>query len=421
MIDIILTLLFSSLVVVNVILLALFFFPERKYTGSNKYFNPPLSIIIPAHNEEKYIAATIRSVQIAEYDNKKEVIVVDDGSVDSTAKIVKEIARKNKNVRVFRIAHSGKSAALNYGIKKAHFNIVAYLDADSSIDGKSLIELIKPLRHKNVSISSGIVRAKNTRNPLTWFQDIDYIVSSGWRYACDKINGTYIAPGFAAFKKKDVIKVGGFSKDTLTEDLDTILVLRKAGYGAAMTPAVMFTSVPSGIKGLIRQRMRWGRGSIQTAKKHTDILFSRKSFGLYSFPMHLFWYPFALIYIPVAIYWMSSAYISASLPVLSFATVMFFIKWLTIYGIAELFYSLLNGSYSFNTLLFSVAISWLLSFVYLVSAMRKFSAFGWKTLSYIVIFPYYWIMFAIQGFALFYESVSHKRGNMWNKFEGSSV
>ena len=287
------------------------------------------------------------------------------------------------------------------------------MDADSTLEKKSLMKLVEPLAGRDVSISSGVIRARHT-GILSWFQDIDYISSSGWRYACDKIGATYISPGFAAFKKKDLLKVGGFSGDTLTEDLDTTLIMREGGYGAAMTRAYMFTSVPSTLRSLVRQRVRWGRGSIQNAKKHSGLIFSRNRIGFYSFPMHLFWYPFSLFYLPFAIYWMFAVYFSSSIS-LPFATLMFFVKWVTVYGIADLAYNIFTGAYQLNALLVSILLSWGLSFIYLVAAARKFSAFSWKMLSYLIIFPYFWVTFAVQAYSLVRELLSPGKGkNLWN-------
>ena len=409
MMDIFLTVLFSLLAAVNAILLCLFLLPDKTY----RKFCPPLSVIIPAHNEEKYISKTIESILKSDYRNRMEIIVVNDGSTDRTAEIVGALSRTQKKIRLFSLKHSGKSAALNFGIKKARYETVAFVDADSTLEKKGLMKLVEPLADRDVSISSGVIRARHT-GVLSWFQDIDYISSSGWRYACDKIGATYISPGFAAFRKKDLLKVGGFSGDTLTEDLDTTLIMRESGYGAAMTRAYMFTSVPSTLRSLVRQRVRWGRGSIQTAKKHPGLIFSRNRIGFYSFPMHLFWYPFSLFYLPFAIYWMFSVYFSSSIS-LPFATLMFFVKWVTVYGIADLTYNILTGAYKLNALLVSILLSWGLSFVYLVAAARKFSAFSWKMLSYLIIFPYFWVTFAVQAYALVRELLSPGKGkNLWN-------
>ena len=418
MLDVFLAVMFSLLAIVNIVALIIFIYPMKKITAN---FCPKLSIVVPAHNEERYIENTIDSIKKADYGNERDIIIVDDGSSDGTKNIIKDISKKYKNVRTFRIAHSGKSAALNYGIKKAVFGVIVYVDADSSIGKDCLLKLVQPLRDKDIVISSGIIRARHTKNPLTWFQDIDYIASSGWRYVCSKVDATYIAPGFAAFKKDAVVSIGGFSKDTLTEDIDTTITLRKAGYGAAMTDAVMLTSVPSTLHSLIRQRIRWGRGSIQVAKKHSDLLFSRKAslVGLYSFPMHLFWYAFAILYLPFAVYWITTSYLTSVTSIFSLQTAVFAVKWFSLYGILDLLYKTYAGYYSITPLIASVIISWVLSFIYLIISMRKFSAFSWKFLVYFIMFPYYWLMFTIQGLVLAYEALSRKKGsNVWKKFDG---
>ncbi len=419
MLDTFLTILFSLLAVVNSAMLIGLLLPDKR---NNKKTSPPLSVVIPAHNEEMHISHTIRSVLDSKYKNKKDIIVVDDGSTDKTSEVVRSIAKENKNVRLLRIKHSGKSAALNYGIKKSKFDIVAYIDADSVLKENSLENLVAPLYDKNIAISSGIIRARQTRNPLTWFQDIEYIVSSGWRYVCSKLDATYIAPGFAVFRKHAILRSGGFSSDTLTEDIDTTMVLRKAGYGAVMSRAVMFTSVPSTMKGLVKQRIRWGRGTIQTAKKHSDVLFSRKfkAIGMFSFPIHMFWYVFSFLYMPFAFYWAASSYfnIPSAMPV---DTLIFLVRWFTVYGIFDLFYNVVIGSYALTPLILSIFVSWTSSFLYLITAMKKLSAFNWKFVSYIVIFPYHWLMFTVQGCVLVYEILIKSSGNIWNKVDGNSV
>ena len=400
MIELLMTALFAVLAAVNALVLVFFVLPDRKY----KKHCPPLSVIIPAHNEAPRIKSTVESVLNSDYKNKIDVMIVDDGSTDGTA----SVARKIRGVRVFSRKHAGKSAAINFGVSRARYETIVYLDADSSLRGDSLSLLVRPLADKKIGLSSGVILAKQTKNPLSWVQGLDYIVYSGWRYACSRVNAICVAPGFAAFRKKDITKAGGFSSDTLTEDIDTTLIMRKAGHGVAMTSAVMLTSVPSTLSSFFRQRVRWGRGTIQTAKKHRDILLNTKmkSVGFYGFPMHLFWYPFALVYLPLSIYWIAVSYSGG---------VFFFVKWLTFYGIIDLFYNLFIGTYAVTPIIASIIVSWILSFIFLLLAIRKFSRFSWKALSYIIIFPYTWIVFAAQGFAMLRELFSNDRGNVWTK------
>ncbi|MBI3190693.1 glycosyltransferase family 2 protein [archaeon] len=420
MLELFLAFLFAILAAVHLVAVSIFLLPGKKYT--DKYC-PPVSIVIPAHNEEKFISESINSVIDAGYKNKKDIIVIDDGSTDKTAHVVRSLSKKYKNVRLFSIPHSGKANALNYGIRRARFDIIAYLDADSFIEKSSLMLLVHPLKDKRIAASSGVIRARR-KGIFTWFQDVDYIVSSGWRHICNKVNSTYVTPGFAAFSKTALKKINGFTGDTLTEDIDITIRLRKAGFHAVMTKASIFTSVPSTLTGLVRQRIRWGRGSVQVAKKHSDIIFSGKMnlVGTYAFPMHLFWYAFAILYMPFAIYWFSFNYASqfASGSFLSFASLEFVIKWFTLYGIFDLLRNIISGAYGLTFLLASIILSWFFSFLYFVISSIKFG-FTWRTFAaYVVIFPYYWLLLIVQAAVLIYEAFSRKSvKNKWNKKSGN--
>lgn len=422
MLDVFLAALLSALAIVQTSAFFIYFLPERNPTSN---FTPPLSIIIPAHNEAKNISATIKSILSNKYKNKKEIIVVDDGSTDETMDVVKKISAKSREVRAFSIPHSGKSKALNYGLKKSSYGIVAFLDADSALEKDSLEKLVQPLSDRGVAASSGVIRAKCTRNPLTWMQDIDYIISSGWRYITNKLDANYSMPGFAAFRKSALMRMGGFSRDTLTEDLDIGLSLRKSGFRTVMSRAVMCTTVPSTIGSLFHQRIRWGRGSIQVAKKHSDMLFTRRFefIGLYAFPVHLFWYAFAIAYLPFLFYWFLGDYANYFLfsgAAVSMDAAIFFVKWLTIYGIADLIYGTMTTAYALNTLTAAVIAAWGFSFAYFILLLRRFSGAGLKTLvAYLFIFPYFWFILTVQGASLIYEALSRRKAaNIWNK--GSS-
>ncbi|MBU4405983.1 MAG: glycosyltransferase family 2 protein, partial [Candidatus Altiarchaeota archaeon] len=217
MIDLILIVIFSVLIVLHGSWIFLLLYPERK-----KYdeISPDISIIMPAHNEEGIIESTINSVLEAEYSGKREIIVVNDGSSDRTAEIVRGLAEKDERIRLYETNHVGKAKAINRGVENATNEIVVVLDADSMLDSEALVKIVKPFSDKRVGGVSGIIRAIQTNNPLTWFQDLEYIVTSGWRYTCNRLDSTYIFPGFAAFRKGALLETGGFSSDTLSEDFE---------------------------------------------------------------------------------------------------------------------------------------------------------------------------------------------------------
>jgi cellulose synthase/poly-beta-1,6-N-acetylglucosamine synthase-like glycosyltransferase len=413
MLDQFMTFLFGLLAAVHMLALGIFLFPSRK--AKSKKYCPPVSIIIPAHNEEKFIANTIESLVNAKYNNKREIIVIDDGSSDNTAEIVNDITKKNKNIRLFSIPHSGKSKALNYGVKKAQFDTVVYLDADSSIVEKSLMNLVQPLSDPNIAASTGVIRAKYS-GIFSWFQDIDWLISSCWRYVFGKLNSLHVAGGFAAFKKTALENVNGFSTDTLTEDIEITIRLRKAGFRVAMTDAVMFTSVPSSIRGFVKQRMRWARGLLQTTNKHSDIIFhpNKHFFGMYPMHQQLFWYVFGVVYTPFALYWFFS---NLATQAISFNLILFMAKWFTLYGIMDMLYGIMVASYALTALRLMIILSWAFSLAYIIAAMSKFG-YTWRmVVAYAFVFPYYWLIMFVQ--ALVAVSAIFSRTQVQNKWSKS--
>src|SRR5437764_8978674 len=89
---------------------------EREHAGEQ--FEPFVSIIVPAYNEEFVIEATIRSLLNSDYDNF-EIIVVDDGSQDRTSEVVREHFGNEPLIRLFTVPNAGKATALNIGLRPA--------------------------------------------------------------------------------------------------------------------------------------------------------------------------------------------------------------------------------------------------------------------------------------------------------------
>jgi len=423
MLESILVIIFVSLTLLYTSWILIYFLPKRSKKERVHY--PNLSVILPAHNEESVIEETINSILSANYPRNKEIIVVNDGSTDRTADIVKKISEEKKQVKLLNVKHGGKSKALNLGAKHAKYDTLVFLDADSSVDENSLKELIKPLSNEKVVAVSGIVRAKLTKNPLTWFQDFEYIMSSGWRYICNKINSTSVVPGFVLIKKQEFQKIGGFSNDTLTEDFDIVLDLRKSGYKTVMnSSAIIYTNVPNTIKGLFSQRIRWGRGNLQVIKKHSDMLFS-KDYGLlgnYTIPTHIYWYIFSILYLPAILYWMLGdyyRYFFANNNIISWEVFLFFFKWFTSYGMFEVIYKTMVGTYQLNAVLLFTILAFTLSGFYNLLIYLKFTKPSVKhAIVYFFLFPYQVLVIFIQSIAFLYEIRNKsKNSNRWKKNE----
>ena len=263
---------------------------RKTYTKS---VSPSLSILVPAHNEEKYIAETIDAIIKARYKGGKEIIIIDDGSTDKTTEIIKKFSKKG--VKYFRTNHIGKSNALNKAVEIAKNEIVVVIDADSVIEKNSLQKLVKPFADEKVAAVSGIIKVRNRKqNFLAVFQNVEYLHSSLFRSLCGRINSNIFTPGpLSAFRKELLKEVGGFNAKTYMEDVDISLKFVKRGYKVEVCEeAFTSTNVPTSFRSWVRQRVRWTKGGISIIKNNLDFYFNRKYLwsSFYSLPLMSYWY-----------------------------------------------------------------------------------------------------------------------------------
>jgi cellulose synthase/poly-beta-1,6-N-acetylglucosamine synthase-like glycosyltransferase/peptidoglycan/xylan/chitin deacetylase (PgdA/CDA1 family)/spore germination protein YaaH len=261
----------------------------REHPAPADPFAPSASIIVPAYKEEKVIAATIESLLAQDYAGPLEIVVVDDGSPDRTFHVATEAFGANPKVRVFRKSNGGKASALNYGIGFARGEIVVCLDADTVFEPGTLRELVEPLRDRRVGAVAGNAKVGNRVNLVTRWQAVEYVTSQNLdRRAFSLLNGITVVPGaVGAWRKSLVEEVGGFSDDTLAEDQDLTLTIRRGGNRIAYADrAVGWTEAPDTLRTLARQRFRWSFGTLQCAWKHRDVLFRPRygSLGLVAMP-----------------------------------------------------------------------------------------------------------------------------------------
>ncbi|MEA3254898.1 MAG: glycosyltransferase [Candidatus Altiarchaeota archaeon] len=420
MIDAILHIIFLILIILHASWIVLFFY-HKKYQGKEKYVFPRLSIIIPAHNEEVSIKRTVQCVLTADYPVDREVIVVNDGSVDGTEGIVREMSIRDDRIKIYNTKHAGKANAINLGVKNAVNDIIVALDADSELKEDALIEIMKPFTRGRVGAVSGIIRAIDSRNPITWFQDFEYILTSGWRFLCNKIKGTHIFPGFVAIKKEALLKVGGFSGDTLSEDFDIAIRLKKEGYELAMSNATIYTRVPETVKGLIRQRLRWGRGTIQVMKKHYDVILNKRygTVGLYVIPTQVYWYIHGFVYVPIVMYQVFGGYFqyfAAYKNFFSFEVMKYFFGWFTAYGMVEYTYKTFGGMYDANLLFFLLLTMFVLYITYDILILLKFASLRLRYLFVIFFFfPYSLFTLSLNVYSCIHEVCRPGNSNVWEK------
>ncbi|MDD3079634.1 MAG: glycosyltransferase [Paludibacter sp.] len=239
-------------------------------------YQPKVSIIVPAYNEELNAVRTVDSLLGTTYPDF-EIIFVDDGSKDQTYEKVKTAFIGNEKVFVLTKENGGKAAALNFGIEHASGKIMVCIDADTFLPPEAVTLLIPYFADEKTGAVAGNVRVGNKLNMLTNWQSIEYTTSQNFdRRAFDFVNAILVVPGaIGAFRKEALELVNGFTTDTLAEDCDLTLRILRGGYTIhTCNEALALTEAPESLKMFIKQRFRWSFGMMQSFWKHRDLLFS---------------------------------------------------------------------------------------------------------------------------------------------------
>jgi biofilm PGA synthesis N-glycosyltransferase PgaC len=239
--------------------------------------SPSVSVIVPAYNEADYVTRTIESILASDYPaEKRQLIVVDDGSTDETYE--EAAAYRTEGVVVVQKENGGKYSALNYGLLFARNDIVVNVDADSLFTSTTLHELVAPLADPTVGAVAGNVKVDNRDSVVTGCQALEYVFNINvYRRAFDLFGLVPIVPGCVGAYRRSVLEdVHGYDPSTLTEDFDTTIKILKAGYKVRASPAVAYTEGPDTWTDLYYQRLRWYRGNLMTLFKHANDLMDPK-------------------------------------------------------------------------------------------------------------------------------------------------
>ncbi len=244
-------------------------YKERRVKFVDSY-NPAVTVVIAALNEQKVIARTIRAVLASRYE-PLDVIVVDDGSTDGTSAEVIDAFGENPRVRLIRQDNHGKASALNRGIGEATGEVIIALDADTLFARKTIAQLVRHFADPIVGAVAGNVKVGNRMNPLTYWQSIEYVTSQNLdRRAYAVLNSVTVVPGaVGAWRREAIMVAGGYTTDTMAEDMDLTWRIRRIGYRVETdSDAIGYTEVPDTFKTLFRQRFRWAFGTLQCLWKH---------------------------------------------------------------------------------------------------------------------------------------------------------
>jgi peptidoglycan-N-acetylglucosamine deacetylase len=252
-------------------------------------FKPPVTVIIPAYNEEKVIAQTVRSVLASDYPSLR-TIVVDDGSPDATADVVrKEFGFEIAQGRVLLLSKSngGKASALNFGLEHTDDEVYVGMDADTVIAPSAVSLLVAHFADPKVGAVAGNAKVGNRVNLWTRWQALEYITSQNFeRRALNVFGSVSVVPGaIGAWRTAAVRAAGSYPTDTVAEDADLTMALLENGWRVVNEDrALAFTEAPTTARGLMRQRFRWSFGILQAVWKHGGAMRKRSRLGWIALP-----------------------------------------------------------------------------------------------------------------------------------------
>ncbi len=315
---------------------------------SKSTFTPPISVIVPAYNEAETIIESAESLRKLNYP-EAEIIIVNDGSTDSTLKVLKRaydlqpvdrVIRKIKKNGEVKIStqpirgvyiiereiglqrlvvvdkmRGGKADSLNAGILVSRYPYICSVDADSLLESDALLKVVKPIVEDPsvVVATGGVIRVANgctvsngrvqkmelPNKILPMFQIVEYLRAFlGSRFALSRLNSLLIMAGVFALLRKDVvISVGGFNPDSIVEDMELIVDIQRSlreedtPYSIVFVPdPIAWTEVPSTMRSLASQRIRWYSGLLHVLIHNRRLLFNPNygSLGLLAMPYYFF-------------------------------------------------------------------------------------------------------------------------------------
>ncbi len=341
---------------------------------ANDYY-VPVSILIPAYNEAVTIESTVRSLLALEY-RRYEIIVVDDGSTDNTSQILRDafhmvpilrpiheklpcqpaekVYETNEwkvPITLIRKRNGGKSDALNMGINACRYPYFLCMDADSILQSDSLDKIVRPVLEQDHVVAVGgtvrpcngakikngqVIRYQMPRNLLACMQVLEYDRSFlASRIMFDKFNGSIIISGaFGLFQKNLVVDAGGYSTDTVGEDMELVVKLheycRENGRPYRIcfaTDAICWTQVPERLGDLLGQRRRWHIGLFQSMISHRRIL-ANPRYGMVSFISYFYFLIYELLSPYIEVFGVLTMVLAA---ILDFLNLPFMLLYMVIY------------------------------------------------------------------------------------------
>lgn len=253
---------------------------------------PTVTIAVPCWNEEKTLPGTLDSLLALNYPlDKLSIIVVDDGSKDSTLTIAQEYEKKYPSViSALTKVNGGKHTAVNLALSKSTSNLFGCLDADSFVEKNSLKIIAAYFEHHPQAMAvTPCIHIKSPKTIIQRIQAIEYLLGVFLRKAFGQLDAIQVTPGpFSIFRKEVYEKIGNYRKAHNTEDYEITLRMHKHHLKIMNShKALVYTIGPATFRGYFYQRLRWARGFLENSLDYREIFFNKKygNFGMFTLPM----------------------------------------------------------------------------------------------------------------------------------------
>src|SRR5215210_3651171 len=240
---------------------------------------PFVSVVIPAHKEAETIGRTLEALLAVDYPSY-EVIVVNDGSTDDTAAVVRRYLHTGIVRLLDKTVNEGKSMGLNDAIPLCRGELIVVLDADIVVTPGVLRALVPHFESPRVGAVTGNPRVSNRGSLLSNLQTLEFASIVSVQRRAQRVWGRVltVSGAIAAFRKTALVDVGLFSPDMATEDIDMTWKLQRRFWDVRYeASAVVWMEVPPTLHELWKQRRRWARGLAQVLAKHGSVAVSWRS------------------------------------------------------------------------------------------------------------------------------------------------
>jgi len=233
--------------------------------------HPPVSILVPCHNESRQLAETFAALQRVAYPDY-EVIAINDGSSDDTGARLDALAAHMPRLRVVHLqSNQGKSTALNAGALAARHELLACIDGDALLDPHALTWLVRRFQSDPaIGALTGNPRIRNRATLLGRLQVGEFSSILGLIKRAQTVYGQLftVSGVICAFRKRALHDAGWWARDALTDDVDVSWRIQLAGWRIVFEPkALCWILMPETLRGLWRQRLRWAEGGTSTMIK----------------------------------------------------------------------------------------------------------------------------------------------------------